>query len=249
MRAPTEPPPRRRRGIFSAAVFAALGIAILCGLGTWQIERKAWKEGLIDTLQRRLKAAPEPLPEPGRWGKLEAAQDEFLPVRFAATFAAGEAALVYTAGSAFRPDVSGPGYWVFAPARLADGSKVVVNRGFVPEGRQTDPDVQRAAGPQEIVGVMRWPEAPSWVTPRAEPDKNLWFARDQLAMAAAKGWGAVAPFFVDQEAPVPPGGLPRPGPLVVKLRNEHLQYALTWYGLALALAGVFGAWAWKRRAA
>ncbi len=251
MRAPSEPRPRRRRSLLSAALFAVVGIAILCGLGTWQIERRAWKEGLIDTLQRRLAGTPSALPSQDAWPKLAAAADEFRRVRFRAEIAYDQEALIYTAGSAFRPDVSGPGYWVFAPAHLADGSVVVLDRGFVPDGRQDRrfrAEGERA-GPQEIVGAMRWPEVAVWLTPPGDPARNLWFARDHLAIAAAKGWGAVAPFFVEQEAPVPPGGLPRPGPLTGHLRNEHLQYALTWFGLALALAVVFGVWAWGRRSA
>jgi cytochrome oxidase assembly protein ShyY1 len=246
---PLRPPPRRR-GIFTAALFAFVGVVILCGLGTWQIERRAWKEALMDTLQRRLAAAPVALPERARWPQLDAAQDEFRRVSLHAALVPGQQALVYTAGSAFRPDVSGPGYWVFAPAKLADDTVVVVNRGFVPEGWQDRVRDAAAPPPQDIVGVMRWPEAASWLTPAAEPAKNLWFARDHLAMAAAKGWGGfgqVAPFFVDQEAPVASDGVPRPGPLVVQLRNEHLQYAVTWFGLALVLAVVFGVWAWGRR--
>ena len=65
---------------------------------------------------------------------------------------------------------------------------------------------------------------------------ETWFVRDQRAMAAARGWGEVAPFYIDQEAPVPEGGLPRPAKLQVTLRNDHLGYALTWFGLAAVLA-------------
>ena len=87
---------------------------------------------------------------------------------------------------------------------------------------------------------MRWPEARHWFTPKDDPAQNLWFVRDPIAIAAAKGWGArVAPFYVEQERPVPPGGLPQPGKLVANLRNNHLQYAVTWFGLALVLAGGF----------
>ena len=132
---------------------------------------------------------------------------------FPAAFVPGEEALVYTVGSALRADVSGPGYWVFAPARLADGSIVVVNRGFVPEGRQ-DPASRpegQGGGTVALVGVVRWPEARGLFTPADNPERNLWFVRDHLAIAAARQWGPVAPFFIDQEAPLPPGGLPKAG--------------------------------------
>src|SRR5437588_683341 len=127
----------------------------------------------------------------------------------------------------------GLGTW--QPARLPGVVVVVVNRGFVPEGRQ-DPKTRaegRPSGVVDIVGVMRWPEARGTFTPGDQPEKNLWFARDPAAMAAAKGWGNVAPFYIDQEAPPAPSGLPRVGPLKPSLPNNHLQYAVTWYGLAL----------------
>ncbi len=85
--------------------------------------------------------------------------------------------------------MSGPGYFVFAPARLTGGSIVVVNRGFVPEGRQ-DPKMRAApSGVVDIVGVMRWPEQRGQFTPQDEPAKGLWFARDPAAMAAVKEMG------------------------------------------------------------
>ena len=82
---------------------------------------------------------------------------------------------------------------------------------------------------------MRWPEPRGLFTPNDTPAKNLWFVRDPAAIAAAKGWGTVAPFYIDQEAPPAPGGLPKVGPLKPSLPNNHLQYAVTWYGLALVV--------------
>jgi surfeit locus 1 family protein len=89
---------------------------------------------------------------------------------------------------------------------------------------------------------MRWPESRGLFTPADDPKTNVWYLRDPIAMAATKKWAAPAPFFIDQETPVPPGGLPKPGKLSVELSNNHLQYAITWFGLALALAGVYGVW-------
>jgi surfeit locus 1 family protein len=235
-----------QRSWLSLLLPAALAFAALIALGTWQIERKTWKEGLIAALGERLAAVPEPLPPPNAWQGLDRARDEYRRVRFRAQFDYPREALVYGTASAFRPDVSGPGYWVFTPARLADGGVIVVNRGFVPEGRQ-DAKLRAAgdvAGIIEITGALRWPDR-NWFTPSDEPAKNLWFTRDPLAIAAAKGLGPVAPFYVEQESPLPPGAWPRPGKLVVNLPDNHLQYALTWYGLALALAGVFVVWAVK----
>jgi surfeit locus 1 family protein len=228
---------------------AVLVFSVLVGLGTWQLQRKVWKETLIETLTERLAAPPSALPAPGTWQMLRQADDEYRRVKFIATFDHTKESLVYGAASAFRPDVAGLGYWVLTPARLDDGGVVIVNRGFVPEGRQAPASRAEGqiAGPVAIVGAMRWPEARSWLTPAADLAHNLWFVRDPLAIAGAKGLGAVAPFYVEQESPTPPGGLPRPGKLMVNLRDEHLQYAVTWYGLAVVLVGVFVAWAFSSR--
>jgi len=235
-----------RTGLFVPSLFALAALIAFLGLGTWQLQRKAWKEALIETLQQRLSAAPAELPPRARWSQLDQTDDEFRRVRFSAAFVPGTDALIYTSGSAMRSDVSGPGYWVFAPARLASGAVVVVNRGFVPEGWRA-PEGE-ATGSTEMVGVLRWPEPRGLFTPADQPASNLWFARDPVAIAAAKGWGEVAPFFIELESPQPPGGLPRAGPLTVKLRNEHLQYALTWYALALVVVVMFGFWLRHRAA-
>jgi surfeit locus 1 family protein len=237
-------PAAARRTWLGLLVPALLVFAVLIGLGTWQLERKTWKEGLITALDERIAAAPAALPAPAAWPRLDEASEEYRRVTFSATFDHGEEALVYAAPSAFRPDASGPGYWVFTPAKLTGGALVMVNRGFVPEARR-DPASRAAgeiAGPLEITGALRWPEERRFFSPADEPQKNLWFVRDPQAIAAAKGIGAVAPFYVEQESPVPPGGLPQPGKLAVTLRNAHLQYAITWYGLALVLVVMFALW-------
>jgi surfeit locus 1 family protein len=241
--------PGRRRGLLVPALFTLVGVALLIGLGVWQLERKAWKETLIDAIARRMNAPPLPLPPPQRWAALDAAHDQFTRVTFRATFENDQEALVFAGAAAMRPDTSGTSYWVFTPARLADGARVVVNRGFVPEENK-DPETREAGlvtGPVEIVGALRWPEHGVWFTPAGDPARNLWFARDQLVIAAAKGWANVAPFYVDLEEPTPPGGLPAAGKLTVNLPNNHLLYALTWFALAVVLAAVFAAFARARR--
>ncbi len=237
-----------RRGILEPTIFAIVGIAILVGLGLWQLDRKTWKENLIAAMSERLARAPADLPPRDRWARLTPERDEFARVGFPAEFLPGEEALVYSAGSAFRPDVKGPGYWVFAPARLAGGSIVIVDRGFVPLERK-DPAgrAQGAArGSVDIVGIVRWPETRGLFTPADDPKDNVWYLRDIAAIAAAKNWATAAPFYIDQESPVPPGGLPLSGKLQVNLPDNHLQYAITWFGLALALAGVYLVWVARR---
>ena len=204
-----------RRSWLGLLIPSLIAFAILIGLGTWQLQRKAWKEGLIASLDAQLAAPPVALPAPATWSRLDPGADEYHRVAFRALLDNAREALVYAAPSAFRPDVSGPGYWVFTPARLPDGGVLIVNRGFVPEGRK-DPASRpqgQVSGPIDIVGAMRWPDTRHWFTPNDEPDRNLWFSRDPASIAAAKGIGPVAPFYIDQESPVPPGGLPSPASL------------------------------------
>jgi surfeit locus 1 family protein len=235
-------------GVFGATVFALAGICVLIGLGIWQLDRKTWKENLIATVTARLARAPGQLPPRTDWPRLKPEADEYARVTFPAEFLEGEEALVYTAGSAFRPDVHGPGYWVFAPARLAGGSIVLIDRGFVPAERK-DPATRAAGAPHgviDLVGVMRWPETRGLFTPADDPKTNVWYLRDPKVIAEAKKWTSVAPFYIEQEAPVPPGGLPLPGKLAVNLPDNHMQYAITWFGLALGLAGVYVTWLFGR---
>jgi surfeit locus 1 family protein len=239
-----------RKGILVPAIVALGGLAVLIGLGVWQLERKAWKEDLIQTVTPRLSGPPLSLPSAQQWPSLDPAQSEFQRVAFRAELPAGrtpreQEARLYTSGSALRDDVKSPGYFVFAPARLPDGRVVVVNRGYVPNPQPnaaTQP-APRPEGPLEITGVLRWPEKPGWFGTDYSARDDLWFVRDPQAMAGQRGWGAVAPFYVEQESPVPTGGVPRPGRLRINLPNDHLQYALTWFALAFVLVAVFAFWA------
>lgn len=240
-------PRSRQRSWLGLLLPAILAFAVLIGLGIWQLQRKAWKENLIATLTERLAAPPLSLPPSSAWQDLRRSDDEYRRVGFRAEFDNSKEALVFAAATGFRPDVASTGYWVFTPARLADGSIVEVNRGFVPDGRQ-DPrkrPLGEVTGSLDITGVMRWPDERHWFIPGDDPAHNLWFSRDPAAIAAAKGLVAasVAPFYVEEETPVPPGALPLPGRLVVSLPDNHLQYAVTWFGLAAVLAGVFVTWA------
>jgi surfeit locus 1 family protein len=232
--------------ILSIATLCAF--AVLLSLGTWQLERKAWKEGLIATLQARLSATPQPLPAASSWPSLARADYEFTRVRLNATFLSGlndtkREARVYTSGSALRDDIKSPGYFLFAPARLPDGTTVVINRGYVanPHPSAATPPMPLPPGPVDVVGVMRWPERPNVFNAAYNAADDLWFVRNSVSMAARSDWGSVAPFYIDMESPVPPGGQPHPTSLRPNLPNQHLQYAVTWYGLALVLVGVFAA--------
>ena len=241
-----------RKPGFGFGIFTLVMVAIFTGLGIWQLQRRVEKHALIAALTERLAAAPLPLPPASQWHALTAADDEFRRVTFTATYARQPDAMVYSFGSAVRGDISGAGTWAFLPARLASGETLVVNAGFVENVMQDRGVEDRAVAgllddrPVTLTGYLRFPERAGLLTPAASPSRRLWFARDVPAMAQALSWGKVAPFYVDLESPVPPGGIPKPGPLQVHLRDEHMQYAITWFTLALAVAIAFGVWLRRR---
>ena len=220
------------------SLFTLATVAMLVGLGVWQLQRRVEKHALIAALEERLNAAPSPLPSPSQWNALTAEHDEFRRVTFEASFRSWPDAKVYTTGSALRTDMTTLGAFVFAPAAVGDET-VVVDRGFVPDrGQAADVPV----APVNLTGYIRFPEQPGWLTPAADVGKRLWFTRDTFGMAKALKWGGVAPFYIDLESPAPPSGLPKPAPLEVHLRDDHLQYAITWFGLALSIAIAFAVW-------
>jgi cytochrome oxidase assembly protein ShyY1 len=239
----------RKRGT-GFGIFTLLMVAMFAGLGTWQLQRRAEKHALIAALTERLAAAPESLPPPAQWSGLKPDNDEFRRVRFTATYQSVPDAMVYSSGSAVRSDISGPGTWAFMPARLSSGETVAINTGFV-ENTMQDRSVQDRAvmrlvtnAPVTLTGYIRFPEKAGVLTPAENIASRLWFTRDHFAMAAALGWSNVAPFYIDLETPAPESGIPKPGPLEVHLKDDHLQYAITWFGLAGAVVIAFGVW-WR----
>lgn len=242
-----------RRGIAGLAIIALVMVGVLVSLGVWQLQRRVEKHALIAALTERLAQPPAPLPAPDQWAALTSARDEFRRVRFTAAYAPSPDAMIYGAGSAVRADVSGPGTWAMLPAQVKGGASVVINAGFVPNTMQDRAQEDRAVAPLktgipvEMTGYIRFPEKTGTLTPAGDIAKRLWFARDVPAIAQALRWGDVAPFYIDLETPAPPSGVPKPGPLDVKLKDDHLQYAITWFGLALVVAAAFGVWVRQRR--
>jgi cytochrome oxidase assembly protein ShyY1 len=234
-------------------IFTLLILTLLIGLGVWQLQRRVEKHALIAQLTERLAAAPGALPSPAQWSALTPAGDEFRRVRFSATYKQRPDAMVYSSGSAIREDVSGPGTWAFLPARLPGGETIAINTGFVQNTMQDRAQQDRAVtrlvtgAPVTLTGYIRFPESAGALTPQENIAKRLWFTRDHVAIARALGWGEVAPFYIDLETPVPENGIPKPGPLEVHLKDDHLQYAITWFGLAGAVLIAFGVWLFGQR--
>jgi surfeit locus 1 family protein len=229
-----------RASLLWPSFWAGLGFVTLLGLGTWQVERLHWKEGLIAERQAALQAAPVALPS-----SLEAARAlQFHPVRAEGEFL--NARELSLNAQSLRGD---PGFHIVTPFLLADGSVLLVDRGFVPIDRQA-PATRQAGEPQgrvTVTGLLRLPPSgKGWFTPDNEPQRNSWFSIDLPAMAKAAGVTRVLPFYVDADATPNPGGWPQGGQTITALPNNHLQYAITWYALALALAVIYIRFARRR---
>ncbi len=222
----------RGGGLVFWGVVAAM-VAILIGLGTWQMQRREWKLGLIEQIESRAHGEPISLSRAKElW---ERSRDvEYYRVLLVGRFLHDQERHLYTI-------VDGKAGWrVITPLVTSGDDVVLVDRGFVPEELEA-PEARKAGqvgGDVELVGLARAPGSAGWFTPPGEPDKNRWFWRDMAGMAAglpADLKPRVVPFFVEAEAQPVPGGWPRGGVTRLELPNRHLEYALTWYGLAVTL--------------
>jgi surfeit locus 1 family protein len=225
----------RFRPLFWPTVMALPTLAVLIGLGTWQLERREWKLGLIAEMEVRLHEPPRPvmeLAQMAREGRSIAYRRAEAKGRFN-----GARELFW-----FTPGPEGePGYHLIVPLRLEAGGVLLVDRGFIPAALK-DPALRpqsRLQGPVRIDGIVRDSQKPGPFTPADAPAESLVFARDVPQMAGLLGLTDVLPFFVEADAALNPGGYPIGGQTQVTLRNEHLQYALTWFGLAAALVIVY----------
>jgi len=213
-----------------------LGLCALCvllftALGVWQVERRAWKIALIERVNQRVHAPPRPAPGPAAWAALSRDSVEYRRVRVRGTYLHDKETLVQALTEL------GAGYWVVTPLRTEWGV-VLVNRGFVPPERKvprTRGD-KLSAEPVLVTGLLRMTEPGGAFLRGNAPADNRWYSRDVAAIAAARGLKHVAPYFIDAEAGDVRDGWPWGGLTVVSFRNAHLQYAITWFGLALLSA-------------
>jgi surfeit locus 1 family protein len=220
-------------------------LAVLIALGTWQVQRLYWKEALLAAIEQRSTAPPVDLQV------IEESLAAGKPIDYQAALASGR--FLNDKERHFFATFEGQsGYYVYTPLELADGRLLFVNRGFVPYDRK-EPSTRPQSlveGQQTITGLARarLEEKPSFMVPDNDEAANIFYWKDLDRMAASAGLPAdkVLPFFLDADATPVEGGLPRGGVTVINLPNSHLQYAITWYGLALALLGValFG---WLKR--
>ena len=204
-------------------------------LGSWQVQRRVWKLDLIERVTQRVAAPPVDAPGPAQWPQVNAAQDEYRRVRLTGRFIPGRDVRVQAVTRI------GSGFWLLSPLQVADGTVVLVNRGFIP------PQAELPAPPEGLVrvtGLLRLTEPGGGFLRQNDPAADRWFSRDVVAIAQARGLrssGAVAPYFVDADAaPAGPDAMPSQpvgGLTVIAFANSHLVYALTWYALALMVAG------------
>jgi surfeit locus 1 family protein len=221
------------------------GVLALLALGTGQVQRLQWKEALIAERAARVAAEAVAVPPPG--AALDEAQMAALDYRrAAATGVFLHERELYLAARSLKGE---PGYHVVTPMRQATGGVLLVDRGWVPVDRK-DPMSRlegQIGGSVTVEGLLRRPGRRNWLVPDNEPAKNAWYWTDLPAMAAAAaGDEAVAPLILDAGPAENPGGLPQGGQTRVQLPNDHLQYAITWYALAMALAVIYVLYSWRR---
>lgn len=240
------PAPRSLVSLLGLGLAAALVIAALIALGTWQVHRLFWKLDLIARVDARVNAEPVPPPGPAAWPAVTAEHDEYRHVTVHGTLRNDRETLVQAVTE------QGPGAWVLTPLVADQGFTVLINRGFVPSDRR-DPATRAAgqvAGPTIVTGLLRLPEPGGSFLRSNDPVGDHWYSRDVAAIAIKRDLGPVAPYFIDQDGSPKPGRYPIGGLTVISFPNNHLVYALTWYGLAVLLGGAsvwIGRDEWRRR--
>jgi surfeit locus 1 family protein len=242
----------RLSGLLAPGLAALAALAVLLALGTWQLSRLAWKQGLIAQVETRATAPAVPLPDRGAWARMTPERDEYRRVSVTGTFRHDlEAYLYHVAGDSRRQAAGRPqgqGFFVMTPLVMADGATVIVNRGFVPTDRR-DPATRREGlvqGTVMVTGLVRFPEPRGYFAATDDEARRIFYTRDLTRMARAMGVADAAPFSIDADATPVAGGWPQGGETVLAFANRHLEYALTWYGLALTLIGVFAVFARQR---
>jgi surfeit locus 1 family protein len=230
----------------SKAVLLLAVLVILLSLGTWQVKRLQWKEGLLADIAERQAAVPVPLAD------IEAMAASGIDVEYRRVTAAGH--YLNDKERHFFATYNGmSGFYIYTPLQLDDGRFLLVNRGFVPYD-QKEPSTRekgQRSGEQTISGLARarLPEKPSSLLPNNDIAKNIFYWKDLDVMASSIGLepAKVVPFFVDADTTPNPGGLPVGGVTIVDLPNDHLQYAVTWYGLAAALIAIVAISRYRQR--
>jgi surfeit locus 1 family protein len=225
-------------------LFMAAGLALLIGLGVWQLQRLEWKEGLIAKIEARVHAPPVTLNE--AVARARAGEDiSYLRVKTEGRFDHGKERHVYAVTD------EGVGWHVITPLATPDGVVVLIDRGIVPDALK-DPATRpqgEIEGTVTVTGLARQPESQGRFTPDNEPAQNRWFWRDLGGLTRSMFPGSqpeVAPFVIEAVKSDVPGGWPRGGATRLDIPNDHLQYAITWFLLAFCLVVVYAVYVRSR---
>ena len=228
----------QQKGLFGLTALMLAGLALLIGLGVWQLKRLEWKQGLIAQIEARTKGPPITLEDAVALAG-QGRDPSYYRVRVDGRFHHAKERYLYALSD------GRVGWHVITPLETEDGDMVLVDRGFVPDELK-DPSV-RALGQVEnvvtVTGIVRSPETQTLFTPDNEPMVNRWFWRDLAGMARSMfpaGTIDVAPFFLEAEKSEVPGGWPEGGQMRLEIPNDHLQYAITWFLLAACLLVIYG---------
>jgi len=237
--------PARRKLPVLTGIAVLIALAILISLGTWQVERLHWKEGLLADIASRRTSASVAL------SAIEAMHTDGTDIEYRPVTVTGR--YVNNKERHFFATWRGQtGFYVYTPLELADGRYLFVNRGFVPyENKEPEMRMQgQLTGQQTVTGLARnrLPGKPSWVVPENDLVKNVFYWKDIDAMTSSDGFdpSKVVPFFVDADSTPNPKGMPIGGVTEIDLPNNHLEYAFTWYGLAAVLVAITGV-SWFRK--
>jgi surfeit locus 1 family protein len=212
-------------------------LAILIGLGTWQIQRLHWKVDLLAKIHIGLTSAPVPLRDVlSVYDADHVTAADYRRVTVRGLFENGEEIFFFTTGPQ-----GDPVYHVVTPFLMDDGHTLLVDRGYIPMEMLHSAALKTGDlnGQRTIVGIVRKPAAPNWFTPPIDKAGRIVHTRDPDVLAKTFGIKNVFPMFLEADATPNPGGWPKGGVTIVDLPNNHLQYAITWFGLALGLLAVY----------
>ncbi|MEQ9258815.1 MAG: SURF1 family protein [Roseovarius sp.] len=212
-------------------VFGLAGVAVLVSLGVWQMQRLAWKEGVLAEIEARIAAEPVALPE-----AIDRAAAKYLPVALEGRFGDGVLRVLVS-----RKQV-GAGYRIISPFETVESRRVLVDRGFIRVAGQLLPP---PTGRVRILGNLHWPDDRLSSTPENDIEGNTWFARDIVPMAEVLGTEPLL-VVVREVSENDPAMTPLPVDTSA-IPNDHLEYAITWFSLAAIWAAMTGFFLWRGR--
>ena len=218
--------PRRASWVRAVLLFLALAMAAgFVALGVWQLERRAWKHALIEAVETRAFQSPQSPPDPATWPDINAARDAYRRVTLRGQYMGGRDTLVMAVTN------RGAGYWVLTPMDTGR-ERILINRGFIGQDQRTRPPLA-PVGTVTVTGLLRISEPGGGFLRSNAPQEGRWFSRDVAAIGRARQLGPIAPYFIDADGSANAPGQPVGGLTVLAFSDNHMVYALTWFGLAM----------------